>query len=135
MPSFSITNIAPTSATINVVTDPAYPWYRVFVRKEPWDGLYIEEGWYQCTDSWFYIDVTGMEPSTTYAVNVLYNTEGPEHDGTAVGTQYFVTKTLAAGGKVYIGGAAYIPYIYQNGEWQKASPYIYADGWQTTEGK
>lgn len=134
MPSFSVSNITPTAATINVIVDSAYPWYRVIVRPEPADGTYLEQGWYNATSN-FYIDVTGMSPGSNYAVNVQYNTTGQGGGGNYVGTQYFTTKGLSSGGVVYINGTPYIPYVYVDGQWRQATGYIYADGWRaTTEG-
>lgn len=45
------------------------------------------------------------------------------------------TRSASTGtGKVWINGQYYQPYIYINGDWQKASAHIYSDGWIETKG-
>lgn len=137
MPSFMITNEAPTSATIVVYADPAYPWYKIYARDnvpvEQWDGSYYEEGWYNSTST-FYIDVEGLTPGSSYLANVAYSTEREGDDAKLIGTQGFSTPDVSLDSKVYINGLPYIPHIYFDGAWHKASPHIYSDGWRSTEG-
>lgn len=131
MPSYYLSNLTPTSVRVNVIADPAYSWYRVFVRNQPMTGVYYEQGTYNTTSS-FYVDVYGLSPNTYYAVNVWYSTSHPDNNsGNTVGTQYFTTPKLPTGGSVCIGGVACTPYIYANGTWRKASPRVFSvDGWK-----
>ena len=129
--SYSINTITETSVRIQITPDPNYRYYRVFVRlySDSSDSTY---------DRMFSIasttgkTITGLTPGTRYVINVGYtNDNSTDRVVGWIGSKSFWTNSDS--GVVYIGGNAYVPYVYVNGSWKKTIPHVYSSGWKKTK--
>lgn len=140
--TYNVLEYTDTQIILQIFANNSY-YYHGYARPEPADGTYLY------SDSWTYIAsggsalviISDLQPNTSYAVNVGYNTE-PNHY-TRMGwleAQYVTTKPSSGGGNTgstpynwtYYGGAWHqsIPWAYYNGAWFKTKPWAYSAGWR-----
>lgn len=129
-PSFTIYSITQTSAKIRI-TNPDGFYTRVFVRRADSTTAAINQWTGNGTSQLF--DLVGLDPDTTYVVNVAYNTVQSADGASFVGAESFTTEPLPespSGSRLYVGDAwgAYMPYIYVGGAWTPHRAYIYVNG-------
>lgn len=77
MPSFSISNITQTSATVTITPSGSYVWYRLFVRKDGETSVLAQAPQYYLTkekECDIAKEIAELEPGTKYWVNIAYNT-------------------------------------------------------------
>lgn len=99
MPSFSISNISKTSATVTINPTGDYVWYRLFVRKDGETDAFDPPQYYLNAANGAGVydiaeEIAELEPGTKYWVNVYFNTI--DLDNTAwiqLGAQSFKTAT------------------------------------------
>ena len=95
MPTFSFVNISDTSVYVYVTPESGYTWHKTYIRTDPatgWEQNDIREFYGSA-----YVQFTGLQPGTRYAVNVAYGTSGTNWVGWGT-AQYFTTTGGSGGG-------------------------------------
>lgn len=133
-PTYSLSGITATSVSIKVTNPDGYYLHVVCRRADATDAEF--DKWVGNATS-YSGKISGLEPETSYVVNVGYNETG-EGGATFVGAKTFTTEAEeeepAVGGTVHIyrvgvGWGTYAPYIYRAGVgWAHYAPYIYLVG-------
>lgn len=92
MPSFYVQNYGDTYINIAVQPSAPYTSYRVYVRTE--SGTKVYDQWYNnvSTAASFSAYVSGLQPNTTYVINVAYATQQAGSDTTWIGAQTQTTR-------------------------------------------
>lgn len=89
MVEFFIQDYSETDVFIYVSPDVNYSWYRIYVR-ETVSGAEVFSSWFNYTVG-FSWSVDGLQPGTSYTVNVQYNNTGQGGGGSWAGAKSFTT--------------------------------------------
>lgn len=112
-----------TDATVQITPQGGYAYYQIYWR-ESGEAVNQESGW--LTGAPLSYQITGLDPNTSYTVNVGYNNTGAGGADGFMGAQTFVTNPTPQA--AHIGdGAAWRPgtlYIGTGSDWVKYEPKV-----------
>lgn len=105
----SVGNVGTNSATVYIVTDSAYTWYRILVQNNSTAYAYLDV-WYtsaQLAAMGYAVTVTGIPSGVYCKVTAQYNNSGQGGGGSWMPPVYFTTAVMPSGTLYYMSNGGY----------------------------